>query len=83
MDLYFIKRYLILADQGVFEKYECPLDEDHGRLYPNMDVNEKIFLYCIYCNYKKILGLNTLQEISRQVLKHEVDSDLRHLAGLE
>lgn len=73
----------MLADAGIFEKCECPLDEDHGRLYANLDMNDKIFLYCLYCKYKDYLGLNSLQEMTRQVLSYDFNSDLRHLAGLE
>lgn len=83
MYLHLIKRYLMLADQGIFDRCDCPLDPDHGRLYSNLDMNDKIFLYCIYCKYKDYLGLNTLQDMAKKVLSYDFEGDLRHLAGLE
>lgn len=73
----------MLADADIFDRCDCPLDQDHGKLFANLDLNDKIFLYCLYCSYKDYLGLNTLQKMARSVLEHDISSDLRHMAGLE
>lgn len=82
MYLHIIKRYLILADQGFFPQFTCE-NEEHGRLYSNLDLEDRIYLYCLFCNFKNYLGLNTIQDIVHKVMEYEINSDLRHLAGLE
>jgi hypothetical protein len=82
INVHIVKRYLILADSEIVERYDCPMDPEHGRLFANLDVNDRVFTYCLYCKYKDYLGLSTLQKMSREVLKYDVESDLRHLSGL-
>lgn len=78
MIIHIVKKYLWLAERNLVNPFLCPEDEEHGRLYANQDLEEKVFLYCIFCNYKNYLGYTTLKSISEQVLQEEIDSDLRH-----
>jgi hypothetical protein len=82
INVYYVKRYLILADAEIIDRCDCPLDPEHGRLFANLDTNDKVFTYCIYCNYKNYLGLSTMQKMTKAVLEYDIDSDLRHLSGL-
>lgn len=36
----------------------CGLDSLHGILYLNLDNEDKVFAYCLACNYKVYIGLN-------------------------
>lgn len=54
MRIQIVSKYLSLAEEGLVQKMECPLDQ--GLLMPNQDLNEEIFLYCLSCNYKKVIG---------------------------
>lgn len=49
-----MSKYLSLAEEGLVKKMECPLDQ--GLLMSNQDLNEEIFLYCLSCEYKKVIG---------------------------
>lgn len=83
MYIHIVKRYLILANNGIVEKYDCPMDPEHGSLQPNIDLNDKVFIYCLYCSYKRYLGIETLKDMELQVIDHTLQSDLRHFVGLE
>ena len=60
-----MSRYLDLASTGLVSKMDCPIDQ--GLLMPNQDLNDKIYLYCLSCEYKKFLGLEEYDRISKQV----------------
>jgi hypothetical protein len=49
-----VSKYLSLAEEGLVQEMECPLDQ--GLLMPNLNEVEEIFLYCLSCNYKKVIG---------------------------
>ena len=50
-----MSKYLDLASQGLVSKMDCPLDQ--GLLMPNQTIDDKIYLYCLSCDYKKEIGL--------------------------
>jgi len=50
-----VSKYLDLASQGLVSKMDCPLDQ--GLLMPNQTIDDKIYLYCLSCDYKKEIGL--------------------------
>ena len=54
MKIQIVSKYLSLAEEGLVQKMECPLDQ--GLLMPNQNINEEIFLYCLSCDYKKVIG---------------------------
>ncbi len=51
-----MSRYLALAKEGLVPGMDCPLDQ--GLLFANEDSEEKIFLYCLSCDYKKYIGIH-------------------------
>jgi len=51
-----VSKYLDLVSQGLVSKMDCPLCQ--GLLMPNQTINDKIYLYCLSCDYKKDIGLD-------------------------
>lgn len=49
-----MSEYLALSREGLVSEMACPLDQ--GLLFSNQDDDEKIFVYCISCHYKKYIG---------------------------
>ena len=50
----YVSQYIALSEEGLVPKLECPMDQ--GSLFCNMDLEDKIFLYCISCDYKNFIG---------------------------
>lgn len=70
MKIQIVSKYLSLAEEGLVQKMECPLDQ--GLLMPNQDLNDEIFLYCLSCEYKKVIGYklyNQMKEALNAVKK--------------
>jgi DNA-directed RNA polymerase subunit M/transcription elongation factor TFIIS len=44
---------------------ECPLDQ--GLLMPNQDNDDQIFLYCLSCEYKKVLGFKLYNQMKEAI----------------
>lgn len=65
MKIQIVSKYLSLAEEGLVQKMECPLDQ--GLLMPNQDLNEEIFLYCLSCNYKKVIGYKLYNQMKEAV----------------
>ena len=63
MKIQIVSIYLSLAEEGLVQKMECPLDQ--GLLMPNQNIDEEIFLYCLSCEYKKIIGLEMYNKMKR------------------
>lgn len=49
-----MSKYLALSREGLVSEMVCPLDQ--GLLFSNQDEKEKIFVYCISCQYKNYIG---------------------------
>jgi DNA-directed RNA polymerase subunit M/transcription elongation factor TFIIS len=60
-----VSKYLTLAEKGFVSKVDCPLDQ--GLLMPNQDINDKIYLYCLSCDYKKEIGLEFYGRMEKAV----------------
>jgi len=60
-----VSKYLTLAEEGLVSKVDCPLDQ--GLLMPNQDINDKIYLYCLSCEYKKEIGLDFYDRMDKAV----------------
>ena len=56
MKIQTVSKYLALAEEGLVSKVDCPLDQ--GLLMPNQTIDDKIYLYCLSCDYKKEIGLD-------------------------
>lgn len=60
-----MSKYLTLAQEGLVQKMDCPLDL--GLLMPNQDSNDEIFLYCLSCEYKKVIGYRLYNQMKEAV----------------
>ena len=65
MRLQTVSKYIALSEEGLVSKLECPLDQ--GLLMPNIDENDKIYLYCLSCDYKNTMGLEVYDRIEKSV----------------
>ena len=61
----YVSEYLTLAEEGLVSKMECPLDQ--GLLSCNQSKDEEIFLYCLSCSYKKVIGSKLYEQIVEAV----------------
>jgi hypothetical protein len=60
-----------MAKEGLVQEMDCPIDQ--GLLFPNIDVEDKVYLYCISCNYKSYIGTDLYSDMKRTVDgKHNV-----------
>jgi hypothetical protein len=69
MKIQYVSKYLSLSREGLVPELLCPMDQ--GSLYPNQDVEENIFLYCLSCDYKNSIGLEAYNKIEAAV-KNEI-----------
>ncbi len=65
MKIQVVSKYLSLAEEGLVLKMECPLDQ--GLLMPNQDDNDQIFLYCLSCEYKKVIGFKLYNQMKEAI----------------
>ena len=68
MRIQIVSKYLTLAEEGLVSKVDCPLDQ--GLLMPNQDINDKIYLYCLSCDYKKEIGLDLYGRMEEAVRRN-------------
>ena len=61
MQIQYVSKYLALAERGLVREIQCPLDQ--GLLMPNQDFEDKIYLYCLSCDYKKYVGLKLYNQM--------------------
>jgi hypothetical protein len=60
-----VSKYLTLAEEGLVSKVDCPLDQ--GLLMPNQTFDDKIYLYCLSCEYKKEIGLELYGKMEQAI----------------
>ncbi len=65
MKIQIVSKYLALAEEGLVSKLDCPMDQ--GLLMPNQTIDDKIYLYCLSCEYKKDLGLDLYGKMEQAV----------------
>lgn len=65
MQIQYVSKYLALAEEGLVPRIECPMDQ--GLLMPNQSDNDELYLYCLSCNYKKIIGTEYYGKIREAV----------------
>jgi hypothetical protein len=65
MKIQYVSKYLLLAEKGLVPGLECPMDQ--GPLMPNMDINDNIYLYCLSCTYKNLVGIDLYEKIVKKV----------------
>ena len=54
-----------MSGEGLVEKLLCPVDQ--SILFSNQDLEDRIYLYCLECEYKKNIGTSTYENIVRAV----------------
>jgi len=65
MQIQYVSKYIALSKEGLFPELECPMDQ--GPLLPNLDLEDQIFIYCLACDYKKVLGSKDYNDIVKAV----------------
>lgn len=68
MKIQYVSKYLTLANEGLVPEFNCPMDQ--GLLACNLDNEDNIYLYCLSCTYKTIVGIKKYDEMVQQVKKH-------------
>jgi hypothetical protein len=48
--------YIKMSNIGLVPKLICPIDDLHEDMLPWVDEDEKVCLWCIFCNSKVYLG---------------------------
>jgi len=54
-----------MSEDGLVEKLLCPVDQSN--LFCNQDLEDRIFLYCLECQYKNFIGLDLYNRIIKTV----------------
>jgi len=65
MKIQYVSKYLLLAEKGLVPRLDCPMDQ--GPLMPNMDENDIIYIYCLSCTYKNVIGMDLYDKITKKV----------------
>jgi hypothetical protein len=65
----YVSKYIALAEEGLATRILCPMDQ--GLLLCNQDLEDKIYLYCLECDYKKYIGLDLYNKIVLEVSKQK------------
>lgn len=65
MRIQYVSTYISMSEDGLVEKLLCPVDQSN--LFSNQDLFDKIFLYCLECEYRKELGSSTYDKIVNAV----------------
>lgn len=64
-----LNAYKKLAGEQIVPPLLCPSDEEE--LYPNLTEDDRLYLYCLSCNYKNYLGLEIYSKIEKLVLDNK------------
>ena len=65
MQIQYVSKYIALSKEGLVPRLECPMDR--GSLLCNLDLENNIYLYCLSCEYKNIVGLEVYEKIMNEV----------------
>jgi len=65
MQIQYVSKYIALSEEGLVHRLECPMDQ--GSLLCNLDLEDNIYLYCLSCEYKNIIGLEVYKKIEIMV----------------
>lgn len=74
MRIQVINAYLALSDRGLAPLILCQPDKSHGRLFPELiesEAGDIIDLYCLYCEYRKTVGLKMYDSMYDVVWMYE------------
>lgn len=79
MIIHIVKKYIAYSNMGLVDHIVCADDSDHGPVQCGMTVDDRVYLYCVYCNYKVYPGLNTLSHMAKDVYRIDVEKQLRRV----
>ena len=65
MQIQYVSKYIALSEEGLVPRLECPMDQ--GSLLCNLDLEDKIYLYCLSCEYKNNMGIQVYEKIMNEV----------------
>jgi hypothetical protein len=65
MQIQYVSKYIALSEEGLVPRLKCPMDQ--GSLLPNQDIDDSVFVYCLSCHYKKVLGTKDYENIVEAV----------------
>ena len=65
----FSRYYQLSLIENEIPQILCKSDGEHGSLVPNMTNDDKIYLYCVECNYKLHPGLTMYKKLN-DILKN-------------
>jgi len=68
MKIQYVSTYISMSEEGLVEKLLCPVDQ--SLLFSNQNLLDEIYLYCLECNYKKVLGSTSYEKIVNEVNKN-------------
>ena len=68
MRVQYVSTYISMSEEGLVEKLLCPVDQ--SILFCNQDLLDEIYLYCLECDYKKVLGFASYEKIVNEVNKN-------------
>ncbi len=68
MRIQYVSTYISMSEDGLVEKLLCPVDQSN--LFCNQSLEDDIYLYCLECDYKKVLGAVSYKKIVDEVNKH-------------
>lgn len=79
MDIRKFSKYYQYSLKDKVLPIRCGMDSEHPSLVPNLEItdeyDEKIFLYCIDCNYRIYPGLELYQNIEFVLEELEVNEE--------
>ena len=68
MRIQYVSTYISMSEEGLVEKLICPVDQ--SILFCNQDLLDEIYLYCLECDYRKVLGAKSYEKIVNEVNKN-------------
>lgn len=71
-----VRKYIELSQLGKTKPLLCEIDNDHGSLVPNVDFDDVCYLYCLACDFKRTLGMFSIQYMLAEILNN---SDLDYI----
>jgi hypothetical protein len=73
MRIQYVSTYISLSKEGLVEKLLCPVDQ--SILFCNQDLEDQIFLYCLECSYKKFIGSDLYNRVTKAVELYNVSNN--------
>lgn len=79
MIIHIVKKYIAYSNMGMTDKLLCGNDTEHGQVYCGMTLDDRVYLWCAFCDYKIFPGLNTLSDMAKDVYRIDTEKRLRSM----